>query len=168
MHNDHHHEHEAAGESAEYAKLALIITLITVASVILTARHDWSWLYFIDYFMGVFFVVFAFFKLLNLRMFIAGFASYDIIARKFTAYAAIYPFLQAFLGLVYLSGNVSLWSDLTVLAVSLVSSIGVLREMGSKIKCACLGNFVRLPLTKISFIEDFGMAVMAAAMIMLR
>lgn len=167
-HYDHSHHEMAENPLREYLKLASVITGITILAVLLAVRDHWSWTHFLDYFMGSFFLVFGFFKLLNLKMFAHGFSSYDILAKKTVYYAYAYPFIQLLFAALYLSGNTSAWLDGVVLLISLVSSVGVLQEMGSKIKCACLGNFINLPLTKVSFIEDFGMALMAFSMLLLR
>ncbi len=48
-----------------------------------------------------------------------------------------------------------------------LSSLGVIRALLSKkkIRCACLGTKIALPMSTISLIEDVLMAAMAAAML---
>jgi hypothetical protein len=48
------------------------------------------------------------------------------------------------------------------------SGLGVLSSMLKKRKfqCACLGTFLKVPLTKVTLIEDFGMAAMALLMLL--
>lgn len=118
--------------------------------------------------MSVFFIVFGGFKLLNLKEFAYGFQSYDLIASKSLRYSYFYPFLQITFAFLYLFGAGSIWwVNVVVLILSLVSAAGVLRTLGTgaKVHCVCLGSVVKLPLSKISFVEDFGMAVMATAML---
>jgi hypothetical protein len=59
------------------------------------------------------------------------------------------------------------WLHLVTLIVSTVAGIGVVRELAKKtaIPCACLGNVIKLPLSKVSFVEDFGMLAMAMLML---
>ena len=116
------------------------------------------------------FVVFAAFKLAQLKEFAYGFQSYDLIAKNNLLYGYAYPFIQAGLGLSYLSGFGSIGLNIFVVAISLVSGAGVLYSLHKKqaVHCVCLGNVIKLPLSRISFVEDFGMAVMALAMIILR
>jgi hypothetical protein len=47
------------------------------------------------------------------------------------------------------------------------SGIGVTQMVMQKRKfeCACLGTFIKVPLTKVTIVEDFGMAAMAALML---
>lgn len=35
-------------------------------------------------------------------------------------------------------------------------------------RCACLGTFLKVPLTKVTLIEDFGMAALALVMLLLK
>jgi hypothetical protein len=120
--------------------------------------------------MGVFFMVFSLFKLSRLKEFAYGFQSYDLIANKSLAYGFAYPFIQLLLGLIYLSGLGSQSVDIFVVIISLISGAGVLNSLSKKqmVHCVCLGNVIKLPLSTISFVEDFGMAVMALAMIIMR
>jgi hypothetical protein len=125
---------------------------------------------FIDSFMGVFFIVFAGFKISQLKIFAYGFQSYDLIAKHSLAYSYSYPFIQLAFGFAYLAGFGSIIVDSLVLFVSLISGLGVLKSLikKQKVHCVCLGNVIKLPLSTISFVEDFGMALMALSMIFLR
>ncbi len=119
--------------------------------------------------MGVFFFVFAIFKLSSLKEFAYGFQSYDLIAKRSLIYSFSYPFIQLFLGFIYLLGLNKTGVDFFVVILSLISGIGVLRAIksGNKIHCVCLGNVIKLPLSTISFVEDFGMALMAITMLLM-
>jgi hypothetical protein len=43
------------------------------------------------------------------------------------------------------------------------SGLGVAIKLarGERFKCACLGTFLKIPLTYVTLIEDFGMALIA-------
>jgi hypothetical protein len=125
---------------------------------------------FLESFMGVFFVVFSVFKLRQLNEFAHGFRRYDLIAAKSLAYSYFYPFIQLTFGLLYLLSLATLAVDIAVLIVSLVSGAGVAKALlgKKKVHCLCLGSVIKLPLSTISFVEDFGMALMAFVMILLR
>lgn len=119
-------------------------------------------------FMGMFFVVFGGFKLLDVKGFADAYATYDVIAKKSRLYALLYPFLELALGLGYLFlWNVAVlnWAALVLMSVG---SIGVLQAVRSKqkIRCACLGTKIKLPMTKITLLEDLLMAAMALGMIL--
>ncbi len=119
-------------------------------------------------FMGMFFVAFAGFKLLDVKGFAEAYRTYDIVAKKSRAYALTYPFIELMLGAAYLlRWNVDMVNGVTFVVMS-VSSIGVIRAVRSKrrIQCACLGTRIKLPMTKITLLEDVLMAGMAFAMIL--
>jgi copper chaperone CopZ len=114
-------------------------------------------------FMGGFFVVFSFFKFLNLKGFANAYATYDVIAKRSRPYAFLYPFLELILGIAYLIRfDVQLTSAFT-LVLMLVSSIGVVQAVlkKSQIQCACLGTIFKLPMTYVTLFEDLLMAGMA-------
>ena len=120
---------------------------------------------FMRIFMGVFFLVFAVFKLLDLRGFAESYIGYDIIAKRFMPYAYAYPFLELALSFGFLFGIA--YINFATVIVMATGSIGVIRELlrGSKIKCACLGTYIKLPLTTVSLVEDLVMGAMALILI---
>ncbi|MGB7343857.1 MAG: heavy-metal-associated domain-containing protein [Pirellulaceae bacterium] len=153
---------------ATYYPLILIVSFLIFGSVILQFRSGhWDWMYFMSDFMGGFFVVFGFFKLLDLRGFATAYQTYDIIAAKSPKYAIVYPFIEVALGAAYLMRFELFWVNVITLVVMLIGSIGVLQSVlqKRKIRCACLGTVFELPMTTVTVVEDVGMAAMAAIMI---
>ncbi len=118
-------------------------------------------------FMGLFYIVFSFFKMLDLKGFPASFAMYDPLAKRFPLYGWIYPFLETALGLMFLFRfeiTVALIATLVVLGIT---TVGVTRTLldKKKIQCACLGTALKLPMTEATFIENTIMIVMAVSML---
>ncbi len=157
--------HEGEGAPIEYLKFAGVIASIVIISLLLHSFLGDTFRDWMRFFMGTFFVVFAGFKFLDLPGFVMSFIGYDVIAKRSMLYAKVYPFLELGLGLVYLFGQS--WADYITLPLMIIGSIGVGKELlrGSKIKCACLGTYIKLPLTKVSLTEDLIMGAMAAYMI---
>jgi cation transport ATPase len=122
-----------------------------------------------QWFMAGFFLVFSFFKLLDLRGFADAYRSYDLVARAWPAWAWIYPFVELALGIAYLVGLAPVTTNVVTLVVMLVSAVGVLKALLDRraIRCACLGTALNLPMTKVTLVEDLGMAAMAAGMLAL-
>lgn len=120
-------------------------------------------------FMGGFFLVFSFFKLLDIKGFAYSYMTYDIIAKKWIGWGFIYPFIELSLGLAYLFHFAILEATIITLLVMSVSSIGVIQSLiaKKKIQCACLGTVFNLPMSNITLIEDLLMVVMAAVMLIL-
>ena len=142
--------------------LFIIFFYITGASLLLN-WSDFSWSPFMLDFMGLFFIVFSFFKLLDLKGFPESFAMYDPLAAAVPAYGWIYPFLETALGLAFLmryQTEAALWITLVILGIT---TVGVLRTLLSKkkIQCACLGTALKLPMTQATLIENCLMLVMA-------
>lgn len=150
--------------------LALIITFILGITALTTfARGPRDLHTFLNDFMAGFFLVFSFFKFLDLRGFANAYQSYDIIARRSRAWAFTYPFVELALGVAYLLHWQPVATNAVTLGLMLVGSVGVINAVRNKqrIRCACLGTALNLPMTTVTIIEDLGMAAMAALMLLL-
>ncbi len=114
-------------------------------------------------FMAGFFLVFGAFKLLRLNAFAEAYAMYDIIAKRSTTYAYLYPFIEIILGFAYLFRLYPTATNLVTLIVMIISSMGVAQELAQKrtIECACLGMVFKIPMTYVTLCEDLLMAGMA-------
>lgn len=147
--------------------LFLILFYISTASI---AMHytAWSWNEFMYDFMGLFYIVFSFFKMLDLKGFPDSFRMYDPLAKKIPLYGYIYPFLEIALGIMFLTRfelNIALWSTVFMLGIT---TIGVTKTLLNKrsIQCACLGTALKLPMTQATFIENAIMIAMALIMLL--
>ena len=120
-----------------------------------------------NHFMAFFFLVFSFFKLLDLRAFADSYASYDIIAKRWYGWGLVYPFVELGLGLAFLFQFQPLLTNGLTFVVMALSIVGVLQSVlnKKKIRCACLGAVFNLPMSTITIIEDGLMIVMSAVMI---
>jgi hypothetical protein len=119
-------------------------------------------------FMAGFFLVFSFFKLLDLRAFATAYATYDVIARRWPRYGYAYPFIELALGVAYLVNFLPVLTNVATLLVMAVSSVGVVRSLMQRkqIQCACLGTVFKLPMTYVTVVEDLLMVAMAAVMLL--
>ncbi len=152
------------GWFATYQPLLTIIAYILLVTLaIQAAGGHFSGEMWMMHFMAGFFLVFSFFKLLDIRGFSDSYAMYDLLAMRWKGYGLLYPFIELGLGLGYvLHWQPRLVNTLT-LAVMLFSSIGVIRAVSNrqKIQCACLGSVFNLPMSTVTIIEDLTMALMA-------
>jgi len=118
-----------------------------------------------EVFMGGFFLVFSFFKFLDLRGFVRSYTMYDLLAKRSIAYAWIYPFLELALGFgwAFVGGTFEIALFTSVLMG--FSAVGVILAVSKKqsIPCACLGTVFQLPMTRVTIIEDLLMMIMAMA-----
>jgi cation transport ATPase len=142
--------------------LILILFYITTASVLLNYQN-WDRNEIMLDFMGLFYIVFSFFKLLDLKGFSESFKMYDPLASRVPIYGWIYPFIEVVLGLMFLM-HFGIKTALVITLIVLgVTTIGVTKSLLDKksIRCACLGTALKLPMTEATFIENAVMIVMA-------
>lgn len=151
-----------------YPLLLILLYLLGIVAAIEWAQGTFHWERAMRHFMAGFFLVFSFFKLLNLSAFADSYMMYDIVAKRSRAYALAYPFIELLLGLAYLIDFQPRLTNIFTLIVMGVSTIGVLQSILSKkkIRCACLGAVFNLPMSVVTLIEDLLMVGMAAVMLM--
>jgi copper chaperone CopZ len=119
------------------------------------------------YFMAGFFLVFSFFKLLDIRAFANAYAGYDLLAARWHGWGLVYPFVELTLGTAYLANFNPILTHWVTVIVMGFSAIGVIRAVANKtqIQCACLGTVFKLPMSTVTIVEDVGMVLMAAWML---
>lgn len=146
--------------------LFLIFFYITTASFLIN-WEPFQWQSWMLDFMGLFYIVFSFFKFLDYKGFPDSFRMYDPLAKKIPAYAWVYPFIETALGLCFLFRFQTLAALIATLIILGITTIGVSQSLflKKKIKCACLGTALNLPMTEATFIENTIMIAMATAML---
>ena len=162
------HQSEQVAFFVTYKPLVLVFSYILLVTLAVEYANGSVALHrFMPHFMAGFFLVFSFFKLLDLRGFASSYAMYDVLAKRVKAYAYIYPLIELGLGTAYLLGYRPMLTNVVTLIVMAFSSIGVILAVANKqkIKCACLGTGFNLPMTTVTIIEDLLMAAMAAWML---
>lgn len=173
--NHNHHtvvspvtEEEKKSWLQTYKPILLIFGYITVITLLAEwVQGDFIWMRWMNHFMAGFFLVFSFFKLLDLKGFAESYSMYDIVAKRWNGWGYVYAFIELALGLAFLTGfNPILTNSITFVVMS-ISIIGVLQSVFNKrkIKCACLGAVFNLPMSTITIIEDLLMIGMSAIMI---
>ena len=146
--------------------LLIILTYISVASILMNYKNWNSSEAMLD-FMGLFYIVFSFFKMLDLKGFPESFRMYDPLAKRLPIYGRIYPFIETGLGLMLLMRYEVKIALIITLFVLGITTIGVMKTLADKksIKCACLGTVLKLPMTEATLIENLIMIVMAVSML---
>lgn len=167
----HHNETAEQTKSwlATYKPVLLIFGYILGGTLLIEyVAGSFNWMRWMGHFMAAFFLVFSFFKLLNLKGFAENYAMYDIIAKRWSGWGYVYAFTELMLGIAFLTGFNLLVKNAATLVVMTVSIVGVLQTVLSKrkIKCACLGDVFNLPMSTITIIEDALMIGMSAAMLL--
>ena len=155
-----------ASKIQQLKPLFIILGYIFIASILLNYKNWNSSNAMLD-FMGLFYIIFSFFKILDVKGFSMSFRMYDPLAKQAPIYGYIYPFIEVILGLMFLiryEVNIALILTLIVLGIT---TIGVTQTLLNKrsIKCACLGTTLNLPMTEATFIENALMIIMAFSLI---
>lgn len=159
------------GPRQSYYPLMLILGYILgVTGLVEAASGAFDWSRAMTHFMAGFFLVFSFFKLLDLPAFADAYAGYDIVAGRWRGYGYAYPFVELALGAAYLTGFRPVLTNAATVVVMGVGTVGVVRTLvaGRKIRCACLGSVFNLPMSYVTLTEDLlmvGMATVALAML---
>lgn len=151
-----------------YKPILLIFFYISSITLLLQAiNNQFDQMQWMRHFMAGFFLVFSFFKMLNLKAFAESYIMYDVVARKIPVWAYIYAFIEMALGIAYLIDYNPFLTNLATFLVMTVSIIGVLQTVLNKkqIQCACLGAVFNLPMSTVTIIEDGLMIAMSLSML---
>lgn len=153
-----------------YKPILLIFAYITGITLLVQFKNEsFNLMEAMRYFMAGFFLVFSFFKLLNLRGFAESYAMYDVVAKRFSLWGFMYAFIELGLGIAYLINFNPYVTNIVALGVMIISIIGVLESVlnKKKIQCACLGAVFNLPMSTVTIIEDALMIAMSGAMLLM-
>ena len=148
--------------------LILIGLFLTGISSLVTWQSSGHWNEWMAIFMGGFFLVFSFFKFLDIEGFVNSYRGYDLLARRWNAYGYIYPFLELGLGIGWCTAGASTEVAAATVGIMGFSAIGVIQAVAKKqtIQCACLGTVFNLPMTTVTIVEDLLMVGMALWMLL--
>ncbi|WP_242149165.1 glutaredoxin [Sphingomonas sp. BAUL-RG-20F-R05-02] len=109
-------------------------------------------------------VVLALLKLQNIESFATMFLNYDLLARRWVRYAYIYPFAEAFAGVLMIAGVLAWLSAPVALLIGGIGAISVVKAVyvdKRALKCACVGGSSNVPLGFLSLTENVLMLAMA-------
>lgn len=154
----------ATASPESFKPLILVaVYLIAITAVVEINSGNLDPMRAMNTFMGGFFVVFSFFKFLDLQKFADAFMGYDVVGRHSRHYGLSYPFIEVALGGAYLLHLAPLFTNVATLVLMIVGNIGVINVLRKKqaIQCACLGTVFNLPMTKVTLFENTLMAAMS-------
>lgn len=152
-----------------YKPILLIFMYILAVTILIEINSEnMSWFSWMRNFMAGFFLVFSFFKLLNLEGFKNSYMMYDIVAKRIPNWSYVYAFTELALGVAFLINFSPIVTNSVTLIIMSISIIGVLQSVLNKksIKCACLGDVFNLPMSTITIIEDGLMILMSLTMLL--
>ena len=148
--------------------LLIFVYLFSVSLLVEWSSEQFNTMRWMRHFMAGFFLVFSFFKMLDLQAFKNSYVMYDVLAKKFPVWAYLYAFTELFLGVSLCLNVFPFVIHLITLVVMSISIVGVLQSVlnKQKIQCACLGGVFNLPMSTVTIIEDALMILMSAVMLL--
>lgn len=149
-----------------YKPIALVFLYILGTTLLVEfASTSFDPMRWMRHFMAGFFLVFSFFKMLDIPAFAASYSGYDVLARRWLGWGYVYPFVELALGILFLLDFQPVFTNWLTLAVMGISTVGVAQSLLKKrrFQCACLGAVFNLPMSHITLAEDLLMVGMAAA-----
>ena len=160
-------ETENTGVASYFPIILIFIYIISTSLIIQFSQGSFNLMDWMSHFMAGFFLVFSFFKIMNLKGFAEGYSTYDVIAKAMPAYGFVYPFIELALGIAFLTGYNLIVTNIVTLMVMSISSIGVIQSLMKKtqFQCACLGTIIKLPLSRVTLFEDLLMVLMSIIML---
>lgn len=117
--------------------------------------------------MGFVLFLFGLIKLNDITGFAKAFSKYDPIAKRLSFYAKAYPFIEIFLGILFISQLFLLPTTLITLAIYSSSFYGAIVTLLKKEEhpCVCLGTYFKLPFSKVTLSESIFMNGMSVWML---
>ena len=115
-------------------------------------------------------VVLAAQKLRDVESFSTMFLNYDLLARRWPRYGAVYPFAEFAVGVLMAAGALTWLSAPLALFIGGVGAVSVFKAVyidRRELKCACVGGDSKVPLGFVSLTENLmmvGMAIWMMAM----
>lgn len=153
-----------ASTDLKYARLigqvqltVMLVLVFAVSYFLFKSGEEQTTLTFMRWYIGVFLLAFTAVKLLDYRMFVLAFSTYDYVAKRAKVYAKIYPFILLGLSGLYLMDLLPYFRNIATLVIAAVASIGVIQDVYIKrnqLSCGILGKVVKMPFTTMSLIES--------------
>jgi glutaredoxin len=122
----------------------------------------------VEWFIAFSMCVLAILKLQDVERFSTMFLNYDLLARRWPPYGAVYPFAEALAGILMAAHALTWLSVPVALFIGSVGAVSVFKAVyidRRKLKCACVGGSSKVPLGFVSLTENVMMVAMAFWMI---
>jgi glutaredoxin len=147
--------------------LFAITALMALATSIAVFGTPFTWRA-LAWFIAFSMAVLGLLKLQDVETFSSMFLNYDLLARRFVPYAFIYPYAEAFAGILMIAGVLVWLSAPVALFIGGVGAVSVFKAVyvdKRELKCACVGGASKVPLGFVSLTENLMMIAMAVWML---
>ncbi len=142
------------------ALMALAVSWAAFGTVLTVRAAEW--------FIAISMCILAILKLRDLESFSNMFLGYDLLAQRVVPYAYVYPFAEAFAGVLMVAGALMWLSVPVALFIGTVGAVSVFKAVyidKRDLRCACTGGDSNVPLGFISLTENLMMIAMAIWMV---
>ena len=116
-----------------------------------------------EWFVSLSMTILAIQKLQDVESFSTMFLNYDLLARRWVVYGKIYPFAEAFAGILMTAGALVFLSAPVALFIGAVGAVSIFKAVyidKRELKCACVGGSSSVPLGFVSLTESLMMVLM--------
>ncbi len=147
--------------------LFAIAALMALAVSIAVFGTPFTWRA-LAWFIAFSMAVLALLKLQDVETFSSMFLNYDLLARRWVPYAYIYPYAEAFAGILMIAGVLVWLSAPVALFIGGIGAVSVFKAVyvdKRELKCACVGGASKVPLGFVSLTENLMMIAMAVWML---
>ena len=121
----------------------------------------------LEWFISISMCFLAVQKLQDVESFSTMFLNYDLLARRWVRYGKVYPFGEAFAGILMVAGALTWLSAPVALFIGTIGAVSVFKAVyidKRELKCACVGGDSKVPLGFVSLTENLMMMVMGVWM----
>jgi glutaredoxin len=146
--------------------LFAITALMALAASMAVSGTPFTWRT-LQWFVAFSMAVLALLKLQDVETFSSMFLNYDLLARRWVPYAYIYPYAEAFAGVLMIAGVLTWLSAPVALFIGGIGAVSVFKAVyidRRELKCACVGGVSKVPLGFVSLTENLMMIAMAVWM----
>lgn len=116
-----------------------------------------------EWFISISMCLLAVQKLQNVEQFSTMFLNYDLLAQRWVPYGKVYPFGEAFAGILMTAGALTWISAPVAIVIGSIGAVSVIKAVyidKRELKCACVGGDSNVPLGFISLTENIMMLAM--------
>ncbi|MGX1496162.1 glutaredoxin [Labrenzia sp. MBR-25] len=117
----------------------------------------------VEWFVSLSMTILAIQKLQDVESFSTMFLNYDLLAMRWVPYSRIYPYAEAFAGILMTAGALVWLSAPVSFCIGLIGAVSIFKAVyleKRELKCACVGGSSSVPLGFVSLTESLMMMAM--------
>lgn len=166
-----HLGHEVKAEDQMSYQPVIAIFAVAFAMALATSWATYGPVFSIralEWFIAISMCILGIQKLQDVDSFSTMFLNYDLLAQRVVRYGYVYPFAEAFAGILMIAGALIWVAAPVALFIGTIGAVSVIKAVyvdKRELKCACVGGASNVPLGFISLTENLMMVAMALWML---